>query len=260
MNKATNSSLPVVIPYYLAEESLKKCISALEASNYQPLEIFIRDNSCDNVLFTAAINEGLRKFSFDTKYKYILVLNQDAYVYHNAIDLLIEVMDKNPNCGIACPIQVKHDKSGFYWAGSYEAFPLGRHKCELDSNEDIFETYWANGAAMLLRTSMIREIGLLDENMKFICSDSDYSFTARSRGWKIFVSSRARVAHSSGTSGIASDGFITKQKISDAIYFGEKWLSGDVFKKLSYEGGGDLSSMRIKDTIKNFRSQLDKLS
>lgn len=259
MTNSTISTIPVVIPYYLAEESLKKCVSALEASNYQPLEIFIRDNSCDNILFTAAINEGLRKFSYDTLYKFILVLNQDAFVHSNTVELLIDVMDKNPTCGIACPIQVKRDESGFYWAGSYEAFPLGRHKYELDSNEDMFETYWANGAAMLLRTSMIREIGLLDENMKFICSDSDYSFTARSRGWKIFVSSKARVTHSSGTSGISSDSFITKQKILDAIYFGEKWLSGDLYKRLSYEGGG-LSSMRIKDTIKNFRSQLGKVS
>ena len=55
------------------------------------------------------------------------------------------------------------------------------------------ETYWANGACMMIRASLIREIGLLDRNLRFVCSDADYSFTARARGWTIF-SSRFRTA------------------------------------------------------------------
>ena len=47
---------------------------------------------------------------------------------------------------------------------------------------------------------MLEEIGLLDETMRFICSDVDYSFTARARGWKVWLSAKARGLHKPGAS------------------------------------------------------------
>lgn len=107
--------------------------------------------------------------------------------------------------------------------GSFEAFPFGRHQSlPLGAYTDDFDTYWANGACMLLRVKMIREIGFLDKNMRFICSDSDYSFTARSRGWKVRVVHQAHVYHSAGSSGSGTSTFINKIKNQDAIYFAKK--------------------------------------
>ena len=73
-------TIPILIPHFRAEEKLKKCIAHIEAQNYHPVEIFVRDNSDDNILFTAAINEGLYKYAFRDDVDYVLVLNQDAYL------------------------------------------------------------------------------------------------------------------------------------------------------------------------------------
>jgi len=229
----------------------------LEQQSYKPIEIFVRDNSSDNILFTAAVNEGLKKYGYSDKYDYVLILNQDAYVQRDTLSNLVECMERNPLCGIACPLQISHHNGLVYWGGSLEAFPFGRHLCRaVDSYQDDFETYWANGAAMLLRTSMVREIGLLDKNMRFICSDSDYSFTARSRGWNVIVSVKSRLKHSTGSSAAsAADDFINQVKLKDTLYFANKWLTGDLYKQLSLEGR-QLSDIDVRSIVEQIKSNI----
>jgi GT2 family glycosyltransferase/Tfp pilus assembly protein PilF len=229
-------TFPILIPHFRAEEKLKKCIAHIEAQNYHPVEIFVRDNSVDNILFTAAINEGLYKYAFRDDVDYVLVLNQDAYLGADTLEKLVHCMQANPDCGIACPIQLNDDNS-VNWGGSRQVFPFGVHQCDpLSSYQDDFETFWSNGAAMLIRTKLVKEIGVFDKNMRFICSDSDYAFTARARGWKVMVAAQARVRHATGESGASNNEFINQIKCEDAAYFYKKWLSHDIFKDLAFEG------------------------
>ena len=249
-------TIPVIIPYFRADKELKKCLTALENQSYSPIDIFVRDNNVENVLFTAAINEGLEKFSSNSDVDYILILNQDAYVQKETINFLVKSMESDSSCGIACPIQISEKDNSIYWGGSFEAFPFGRHKVDsLGTYTRDFDTYWANGACMLLRVKMIREIGFLDKNMKFICSDSDYSFTARSRGWSVKVVHQAHVYHSAGSSSSDASNFINDIKSQDAIYFAKKWLNGDLYKSLSYEGE-KLTRLKIQTAIQNLQSGL----
>ncbi|QWD94693.1 glycosyltransferase family 2 protein [Polynucleobacter sp. MG-Unter2-18] len=247
-------TIPVIIPYFCAEEELQKCLSALEDQSYKPIDIFVRDNSIDNILFIAAINEGLQKYSSNKDIDYILILNQDAYVQKETIRFLVKSMEADENCGIACPIQISSKDNSIYWGGGFEAFPFGRHQGgSLSEYSKDFDTYWANGACMLLRVKMIREIGFFDKNMKFICSDSDYSYTARSRGWKVKVAHQAHVYHSAGACGSVENSFINTIKNQDAIYFAKKWLNGDLYKSLSYDGE-KLTRMKIQTLIQNLES------
>ena len=256
--------IPAIIPFFKDYDALDKAKKSL-AIQKVATEIFIRDNSYDNILYTKAINEGLRKFCFSNLYDYILVMNQDAYLSSNCLDVLIRTMEKNPKCGIVTP--VAFDKQGNNtWYGGLEAFPWGRHRQGEGSQPDTpdellepFHTPWANGACMLLRVDMVKEIGLLDENMQFICSDADYSFTARSRGWEVLVSPRAIIEHELGSSSPLKNDWLTQVKLADQIYFGEKWLSGDVYKKLSFEGSS-LTTSIITNELNKSRSYLNELS
>ena len=89
---------------------------------------------------------------------------------------------------------------------------------------------------MLLRRSVVEEIGLLDKNLRFICSDADYSFTARARGWEVHVVPAARCEHSLGSSSTAASAELTYIKTQDVIYYYEKWISGSIYSRLSCEG------------------------
>ena len=255
--------IPVIIPFFKDHDALDKAKQSL-ANQKIPTELFVRDNSYDNILYTKAINEGLRKFCFSNLYDFILVINQDAYLSSNCLDTLVKVMEKNPKCGIVTPVAFD-EKGKNTWYGGLEAFPWGRHRIGEGSRPDTpdsllepFHTPWANGACMLLRADMVKEIGLLDENMQFICSDADYSFTARSRGWEILVSPRAIIEHDLGSSAFLQNDWLKKVKLEDQIYFGEKWLSGDVYKKLAYEGS-NLTTLKIEDELRKSRSSLKEI-
>ncbi|WP_211445228.1 hypothetical protein [Collimonas humicola] len=79
-------------------------------------------------------------------------------------------MKQNRDVGIAAPLQVKvTDLNVVIWGGSLLTFPCGQHmggkRSDFQKNQEIF---WANGCCMLLCSSMIKEIGMLDANMCFI--------------------------------------------------------------------------------------------
>jgi len=231
----TRTAMPVIIPAFKNKTQLDTCIEHL---NHQtvPCDIFIRDNSEDNVFFTAAVNEGIKHF-LSTDSPYMLVLNQDMYLEPNAIEEMVTFMDAHPKCGMGAPLQLDSDRPDHViWGGSLEAFPGGRHHIgPISRYRKPRQVLWANGACMILRKEMIQDIGLLDKNLVFLGSDSDYSFTARARGWELWCITAARGRHEHGASGKASDPFIQNLKIKDMIYFGRKWLTGDLYRDLSYE-------------------------
>jgi GT2 family glycosyltransferase len=233
----TSKTVGVVIPHFKAPIALQNAINHLKKQKGIQTDIFVRDNSEDNILFTKAVNEGLRKFSYCKDFDYILVLNQDANLQEECLQQLVNAMEQNPQIGISAPIALSKDKT-VNWAGSAQAFPWGRHiSLNLTQLPKIpSETYWINGACMLLRTAMLREIGLFDENMLFICSDADISFTARSRGWKCFVVPSAFVEHELGCSASVVDAWLSNIKKQDQQYFAHKWLTGGVYRSLAFEG------------------------
>lgn len=257
---STFKPVGVVIPHYKALEALQVAIEHLQKQRGVQTEIFVRDNSEDNILFTRAVNEGLRKFAYNDAYDYVLVLNQDANLHEECLQQLLQTMNLNPQAGICAPIALSPDKS-VNWAGSAEAFPWGRHVGYnlTQLPKQPFETYWINGACMLLRTAMLREIGLLDENMKFICSDADISFTARARGWKCLVVPSAFVEHELGGSASITNTWLNKIKLGDQLYFAQKWLTGEVYRRLALEGE-KLTQEFVLEHTRSTLGQLQKLN
>ena len=247
--------IPVIIPFFKDHNALNEAKESLAIQKIAT-EIFIRDNTNDNILYTKAINEGLRKFCFSNFHDYILVMNQDANLSPNCLEVLFKTMEDNPKCGIATPVAVD-SQGNSTWYGGLEAFPWGRHRTKANKDKEFepFHTPWANGACMMFRVNMIKEIGLLDENMRFICSDADYSFIARSRGWEILVAPGAIIEHALGASASLENDWLNKVKLADQIYFGEKWLSGDLYKKLAYEGS-KLTMLMVVDELRKSKAYL----
>src|SRR3989344_337923 len=249
------SKIAIIIPIFNEGDKLKKCLAAIENQQYKNVTIYIRDNNQDNILFTAAINEGIRKYYLDTDVDFVLLLNQDAYLKENTLATLVKFMQENPKCGIASPVQIA-ENGRVTWAGSLQAFPFDVHNCDPSVlSKPPSETYWANGACMLVRMHAIREIGLLDQNMRFICSDGDYSFTMRSRNWKVYVVPNAVVQHALEGSGANTNVWLNTVKLQDAYYFAKKWLNGQLYKELSYEGP-KLTRLGIKSAIEKFERAL----
>src|SRR5690242_3191259 len=99
-----NSKVAIVVPFFKARDKLNRCLEHLRRQSYSNVEVFVRDNSEDNIYFTAAVNEGLRHFITDPAVRYIGVLNQDAYLDPRAIEVLVDFMEHHSEAGVACPL------------------------------------------------------------------------------------------------------------------------------------------------------------
>lgn len=244
-----------VVITYRAPEKLKTCLASLEGQ----VGLFnwhIQDNSENNILYTKGINVGIRK-ALKTRAKHILVICDDVILRPNALREMSNYLATNPEAAIAMPLQVSASGK-VECGGCTQAFPYGRHVNEPLGHalyEKPYESFWANGACFLLRAEAVRECGLLDENMRFICSDSDYSFTLRSRGWKIFVVPSAIVQHEPDGALHYKNPLIERTKDEDSLYFIRKWLTADLFRQLAAEGP-QLSTDLVQKQISILQSRL----
>jgi GT2 family glycosyltransferase len=249
--------IPIIIPFYRDHQNLERCLEYARAQTYPNIEIFVRDNTHDNIYFTAAVNEGLQKFAYDPAIRYAVILNQDAFLHPDAIRILAEFLDRNPRCAIAAPLQLT-PQGRVSWGGSLNAFPVGIHRCDpLENYRQPMETHWANGAALMVRLEAVREVGLWDRNLRFICSDVDFSFSCRARGWNVQVVPAARCEHMLNASA-GGDSDIELIKLKDAIYFARKWISGDLYRTLSFEGPS-LMRLGVRQEIDRLQRAADSL-
>ncbi len=237
-NPSTSSApVPVIIPFYKHRHQLDECLEHLNRQTV-PVEVFVRDNSVDNIYFTAAVNEGIKKY-LDHDCPYLILLNQDMYLEKDAVEEMVKFMASHPRCGIGTPLQLDPENpASVMYAGGLNAWPLGQHQHGnlADLAEDA-PIAWGNGACMILRKAMVQEIGLLDKNLVFFASDSDYSFSARARGWQVWRIAKARGVHDLHGAGGATDNLaIELLKLNDLLYFAQKWLTGDCYKEMAHEG------------------------
>ncbi|MDH7598436.1 MAG: glycosyltransferase family 2 protein [Sedimentisphaerales bacterium] len=244
--------IPVIIPFYGRSDQLERCIEHLRCQTVS-VEIFVRDNNVNNVFFTVAVNEGILRY-LDTDCQYMIVLKQDMYLDPTAVEAMVEFLETHPRAGIAGPLEhTPSQPEGWVLAGGLDAFPLGKHACiqkaRLTADRQV---HWANGSCMILRKEMIRRIGLMDENYKLICSDSDYCFTGRSRGWEVWVVAGAYGVHEHGISAGSSNPSLELMKVNDILYFGAKWLTGDLYRRISFEGQR-LGPNDIQELIARYR-------
>lgn len=254
--------IPIVIPYFnnghnKGKRQLERCLKCLKEQTIKVKPI-IEDDSFTCRRFTKTVNDGLKQcLNFNSDY--IMILNQDMYLNNTAVQWMKSFMDDYSKCGICVPIQ-RHpaNKYRVINGGVEDAWPYGKHISGDICNFCINKLYWANGTCMLLRKKMIQEIGLLDENFKLICSDSDYSFTARARGWEIWMDPIAYGIHECGVSRGNTTNEMNAIKVRDMLYFAKKWITGDLYRTMCYEKD-KLTEKYIKENIKISKERLFEL-
>jgi GT2 family glycosyltransferase len=228
--------VPLIIPFYKNRRQLDECMRHLRDQTSM-VQVYIYDNSDENIFFTRAINIGLRHFlKVAPQEEYIIILNQDMYLESDAVQEMVAFMDSTPDCGIGMPLQLSHkNPDEVIFAGGVGAYPIGTAAVGLLSAfKQNSQIRWASACCWIMRTSMLREIGLLDENMQLVGSDSDYCFTARSRGFQRGSIVKARGIHEGGVSKEHGSPELYERKIRDMDYYARKWITGELYQFLSH--------------------------
>ncbi len=176
----------------------------------------------ENIGFAAANNLALRV----VKSPYAMLLNSDTEIPNGqSLGVLVEYLKKHPKVGMVTPKLVL--ENGKLDMACHRGFPtpwnalmyfLGFEKLfgKVFGLNRIFGGYhqtWkglnttheidaCSGAAMVIQTSAMQRVGLLDESFFMYGEDLDWCYRFRKDGWKIVYNPDVTIVHYKNKSGI----------------------------------------------------------
>src|SRR3990172_1320883 len=160
--------------------------------------------------FAKPNNQGLAV----AKGHYCLLLNSDTIVKPRALKTLLTFMDNHPDVGACGPRLVNPD--GTLQRSCRRLPSLWRHFCDMSGLENLFpnsvfgnfekrfdhdrdaEVDQPMGAALLVRSDVIRQVGYLDEQFKIYYNEVDWCKRIKDSGWKISFVRDAEIVHYGG--------------------------------------------------------------
>ncbi len=247
------------VRYFLEQAllSVREAVKGLEA------EVFVVDNNSvddsvrmveekfpevqliankDNTGFAVANNQAIRL----SQGEYVLLLNPDTVVEEDTFHKCIRFMDNHPEAG---GLGVKmidgsgkflpESKRGFPspWVSFSKAFGLAKifpkskffnhYHLGYLSNDKIHEVDVLAGAFMMLRKSVLDEVGLLDEAFFMYGEDIDLSYRIVKGGYKNYYFPETTIIHYKGESTKKGSLNYVKTFYKAMIIFAKKHFKGE---------------------------------
>lgn len=200
-----------------------ECAESIQQITYGNFELIIVDNgSSDNSLerlrtcyshassiletgcnlgFVGGNNFGI-EYALDIGAEYILLLNNDTTVSKDFLMPLVDTVESDPTIGIVGPKIYYYDRPREIWfAGSTfrtffgQSIHLGHGRLDDGTFDFVTDTAFITGCAMMIKASVVREVGLLDFDYYHSCEDLDFCFRARAAGYRIIYVPQAKIWH-----------------------------------------------------------------
>lgn len=168
--------------------------------------------SLENSGFSGGHNQSLTLFDGE----YYLILNSDAVLRPGFFDALLAAASEHPETGIFAP-RIE-DEDGHTHVSCFR-FPnpaselirgaasgpvtrlLSRYHVPLEMPRDSSDIEWASFACILLRSSVLDNVGPMDEGYFLYFEDAEYCWRAQKANFRIRYVPNARVVHFRGGSG-----------------------------------------------------------
>jgi GT2 family glycosyltransferase len=186
----------------------------------------------ENSGFASGNNIALKEL----KSRYYMLLNNDVQLTEKSnLDLLLQFMDQNLKAGVISPKVVlptgQLDKachrgeptpwaSFTYFAGLEKLFPMspkfGQYHLTFKNLNEVHTIDACTGAAMIMRTSAMKKVGLMDEQFFMYAEDLDWCKRFRDAGYQIVFYPEVEIIHHKYKSGIKSK---TKGTASKTLLF-----------------------------------------
>jgi N-acetylglucosaminyl-diphospho-decaprenol L-rhamnosyltransferase len=229
-------ALSVVIVGWNVRELLERALASIYASidESEPPEVIVVDNASTdgtpamveaafpqvrliantvNRGFTGANNQGIAASSA----QHVLLLNPDTEVIDNALGDLQAYLERHPQVGLVAPRLLNADGTTqssrrrfptlpiLFMESTWLEWLLPKRMLQqyymLDGSDlQVHEVGWVTGAAMLVRRSVIEQVGMLDEAFFMYSEELDWCRRMRDAGWRVVYTPSAEVIHYGGKS------------------------------------------------------------
>ena len=226
--KINKLSIAVILVNWKKYNLTSKCIDSLNKSNYKNFKIILVDNEYsekslidlrnkhkelivfkekNNLGFAGGNNIGIR-YALENDYDYIMLLNNDTEVKENFILPLVERIERDHSLGAVQPLILNFSNKSIIWnaGGKLNKF-LGLTSTRLNNNKlnssIVFNDFtdWISGCGILIKSEIVKKIGLLDEKFFTYYEDVDWSLRMKSLGYDLgFVKESIIYHHGSSSS------------------------------------------------------------
>ncbi|MGZ4315481.1 MAG: glycosyltransferase family 2 protein [Gaiellaceae bacterium] len=213
-------SVSIVIATTRGGPDLEACLDSIQAQAYGELEVIVIDNGStdtelagiparfararvlrneENLGFVGANNQGIASSTGE----FVFLLNDDTVLEPGALDQLVQSLAEHPLWAAAQAKLVRmDDPSVLDTAGSFltaTGFLVhrgsGEPEVEFDEADEIFA---AKGAALLIRSDALRQVGVFDPDFFAYFEESDLCWRLWLAGWRVGFTPDARVRHKLG--------------------------------------------------------------
>jgi GT2 family glycosyltransferase/spore maturation protein CgeB len=220
-----SSDIAVIMAAYGAIEYTRQAISSATLNAHAPFHYYLVDNGSndstidyfrqvkdatvirfdENQGVARGKNAGLQEALKNESLQYIVFLDNDVIMPERWLARLREIMDAKPEVGIISPIsrlsliQTSH-------ADSVSKYLLRVSLAELNNTgfgrDSVYEAAESvDGTCMMVRASLARKMGLLDESFGMYGSeDVDYCIRARREGYQVGKANKVFFEHFGGAS------------------------------------------------------------
>jgi N-acetylglucosaminyl-diphospho-decaprenol L-rhamnosyltransferase len=257
--------LSIIIVSWNTADLLAQCLTSVYA--YPPqvsFEVMVVDNAStddsvsmlrrcfpqvellinrQNIGFARANNQAIRQ----SRGEYLLLLNPDTEVKPNALQILVNWLDSQPQTGAVGPRTLNPD--GSLQTSAYPAPTLTGELWRL-LHLDWFKPYgvyamatWPLdaprlvdallGACLLLRREVIAQVGPLDEDYFIYSEEIDLCYRLQSAGWQLYWLPTAQIVHYGGqsTRQVAAEMFLRLYQ-GKLLFFRKRhgWAAGLIYK------------------------------
>lgn len=238
-DSALLNTLSIVILSFNTLDLLKRCIATLLDYQIESAHLIVVDNAStdgskewlraqgdggirtvlldENRGFAAGNNVGLKLVETEL----VLLLNSDAFPAEGSLEKMLTALQRSPLNGVVGAQLVYGDGSWQRCSGPihsptqamFEAFGFpGIHRAFTRISWRYFGGHWRShevgyvaGAAMLIRKSILDQVGLLDERFFFYTEDVEFCARVADAHYRVILEPQARVIHLHGSSSSKKD-------------------------------------------------------
>ena len=189
------------------------CVKSFKKVNYSNYRVLVIDNGSgrkeveflrqqlpdiqilylrQNRGYTGGNNQGAGYF-LERNFDYVLILNNDTLVTCGGfIGKLVSFCEAHPRVGIVAPSHVLKPDGTYQPMATW--LPTFTNRLRFHLGKPL-EKVVPNGTCMMVRSDLMREIGLFDESYFCYGEEEDLALRALSAGWKTALVPTERVIH-----------------------------------------------------------------
>jgi len=231
----------VIVLNHNGKHFLKDCLQSLRQQTCRDFEVVLVDNASqdgsveftknefpdvrvlaltENHGFCGGNNAGIRD-ALARGSNSVLLLNNDTIAAPDFLEQMLQVLNNNPDAAVVCPkIFFAREPQLLWYAGAEFNIWTSRSRYtgwrEEDTGkyDDIRPITQATGCAMLVRTSAIRDVGLLNERYFVYVEDLEWSVRFSQHGYSLLYAPKAHLKHFDGGTNVRSGSEFRRQYLS----------------------------------------------